>query len=61
MLDLILPSADDVVKYAPPSEPDDGFLTENHKGLSVVTRPVGLREINGVKEFVRCHRETGMR
>lgn len=47
---LILPTASDISRYAPPLPPEDDFLTEDHNGLPCVTHPVGIRESSSVAD-----------
>ncbi len=43
---LILPTAAEVERYgAAPAEPADELLAENDKGLPIVRKPVGIRQV----------------
>ncbi len=39
---LVLPSAADVERYAPPAPPADEFLSEDERGFPIVRKPVGV-------------------
>ena len=42
---LILPSENDVARYAAPKPAEDDFFTYNAKGFPCVRNPVGISEV----------------